>query len=160
MARPLRIEYGGALCHTTTRGNARQDVFLNDEDRRSFLEVTEIPGTPYCSRPRRADRGVKIILNLLALRARLTNPSRVSAAITVAGPVMRKGLLRILIFRPHCDQDGSAACHVVEKEKARGESIARPIYDDLTIKQPILRICRHTANNMPIDTAPFQGHNT
>jgi putative transposase len=39
MARPLRIEYPGAVYHVTSRGNARQDVFLDDEDRLKFLEV-------------------------------------------------------------------------------------------------------------------------
>lgn len=39
MARPLRIEYPGALYHVTARGNARQDIFLDDEDRRRFLKV-------------------------------------------------------------------------------------------------------------------------
>jgi REP element-mobilizing transposase RayT len=39
MARPLRIEYLGALYHITTRGNARQDIFLDDQDRQRFLEV-------------------------------------------------------------------------------------------------------------------------
>ncbi|MDH5668892.1 MAG: transposase [Nitrospira sp.] len=39
MARPLRIEYPGALYHVTTRGNARQNIFLDDEDRQSFLTV-------------------------------------------------------------------------------------------------------------------------
>ena len=38
MARPLRIEYEGAVYHVTSRGNARQDVFLDDEDRRKFLQ--------------------------------------------------------------------------------------------------------------------------
>ncbi len=28
MARPLRIEFSGALYHVTSRGNARQDIFL------------------------------------------------------------------------------------------------------------------------------------
>jgi REP element-mobilizing transposase RayT len=37
MARPLRIEFPGALYHVTTRGNARQDIFVDDEDRRQFL---------------------------------------------------------------------------------------------------------------------------
>lgn len=41
MARPLRIEYPGAVYHITGRGNARQDVFLDDEDRLKFLEVLE-----------------------------------------------------------------------------------------------------------------------
>lgn len=39
MARPLRIEYPGAVYHITSRGNARQDIFLDDGDRAVFLEV-------------------------------------------------------------------------------------------------------------------------
>jgi len=39
MARPLRIQFEGALYHVTSRGNARQDIFLDDEDRSAFLEV-------------------------------------------------------------------------------------------------------------------------
>ncbi len=39
MARPLRIEYEGAVYHVTSRGNARQDIFVEDEDRHAFLEV-------------------------------------------------------------------------------------------------------------------------
>lgn len=37
MSRPLRIEFAGALYHITSRGNARQDIFHNDEDREHFL---------------------------------------------------------------------------------------------------------------------------
>ena len=39
MARPLRIEFPGALYHVTARGNARQAIFLDDEDRAQFLGV-------------------------------------------------------------------------------------------------------------------------
>ncbi len=39
MARPLRIEYPGAVYHVTCRGNAREKVFLVDPDRELFLEV-------------------------------------------------------------------------------------------------------------------------
>ncbi|HKJ22981.1 MAG TPA: transposase [Gammaproteobacteria bacterium] len=39
MARPLRIEYPGAVYHISTRGNADQTVFLDDQDRRMFLET-------------------------------------------------------------------------------------------------------------------------
>ena len=39
MARPLRIEYPGALYHITSRGNNKQDIFLDDSDRISFLEI-------------------------------------------------------------------------------------------------------------------------
>lgn len=37
MTRPLRIELAGALYHVTSRGNARQPIFLDDDDRRLFL---------------------------------------------------------------------------------------------------------------------------
>lgn len=39
MARPLRIEYEGAVYHVTSRGNARERIFRDDEDRTGFLEV-------------------------------------------------------------------------------------------------------------------------
>jgi REP-associated tyrosine transposase len=39
MARPLRIEYEGAVYHITSRGNARAEIFLNDKDRGLFLEI-------------------------------------------------------------------------------------------------------------------------
>ncbi len=41
MARPLRIEFPGALYHVTARGNARQAIFLDDADRHGFLTVLE-----------------------------------------------------------------------------------------------------------------------
>lgn len=39
MARPLRIEYPGAVYHVTSRGSARRRVFPDDEDRKAFLSV-------------------------------------------------------------------------------------------------------------------------
>ena len=39
MARPLRLEYEGAVYHVTSRGNAGTAIFLNDADRARFLEV-------------------------------------------------------------------------------------------------------------------------
>lgn len=41
MARPLRIEYPGAVYHITSRGNARQDIFLDDTDRTRFLKTVQ-----------------------------------------------------------------------------------------------------------------------
>ncbi len=38
MARPLRIEYPGALYHLTSRGNARADIYLSDDDWQLFLD--------------------------------------------------------------------------------------------------------------------------
>jgi len=39
MARPLRIEYPGAVYHVTSRGDGREDIYLSDADRKLFLEV-------------------------------------------------------------------------------------------------------------------------
>lgn len=39
MSRPLRIEYAGALYYVSARGNAGQEIFLKDGDRRQFLEL-------------------------------------------------------------------------------------------------------------------------
>lgn len=39
MARPLRIEYPGAVYHVTSRGNAQGIIFNDDQDRLSFLDV-------------------------------------------------------------------------------------------------------------------------
>jgi putative transposase len=39
MARPLRIEFAGALYHVTARGNAQQDICADDADRRQFLDL-------------------------------------------------------------------------------------------------------------------------
>jgi len=39
MARPLRIQYEGAVYHVTSRGNARAKIYLADSDRRQFLDV-------------------------------------------------------------------------------------------------------------------------
>ena len=41
MARPLRIEYEGAVYHVTSRGNARADIYLSDDDRKMFLDVLD-----------------------------------------------------------------------------------------------------------------------
>ena len=39
MARPLRIQYEGALYHITSRGNARQSIFRDNQDRLLFLDT-------------------------------------------------------------------------------------------------------------------------
>jgi len=39
MARPLRIEFAGALYHVTSRGDGREDIYLDDGDRKHWLEV-------------------------------------------------------------------------------------------------------------------------
>jgi REP-associated tyrosine transposase len=39
MARPLRIEYPGALYHVTSRGDRQEPIFDDDQDRTAFLNV-------------------------------------------------------------------------------------------------------------------------
>lgn len=39
MARPLRLEFPGAVYHLTARGNARQAIYEDDADRRRFLRL-------------------------------------------------------------------------------------------------------------------------
>jgi putative transposase len=39
MARPLRIEYPGAVYHITSRGNEKRPVFKDDQDRYAFLDT-------------------------------------------------------------------------------------------------------------------------
>lgn len=39
MARPLRLEYPGALYHVTSRGNAQADIFCCDDDREHFVAL-------------------------------------------------------------------------------------------------------------------------
>jgi putative transposase len=39
MARPLRLQYPGALYHVTARGNARQPIYTDARDRQQFLTV-------------------------------------------------------------------------------------------------------------------------
>jgi putative transposase len=39
MARPLRIEFPGALYHVTSRGDGQDDIYRGDTDRQAFLSV-------------------------------------------------------------------------------------------------------------------------
>src|SRR5712692_7480885 len=39
MARPLRLEFPGALYHVTARGNERRAIVRDDEDRKTFLAI-------------------------------------------------------------------------------------------------------------------------
>jgi REP element-mobilizing transposase RayT len=39
MARPLRIEFPGALYHVTSRGDGREDIYRGHTDRQAFLSV-------------------------------------------------------------------------------------------------------------------------
>jgi len=41
MARPLRIEFPGALYHVTSRGDRKEDIYDDDKDRYLFLSILE-----------------------------------------------------------------------------------------------------------------------
>ena len=41
MARPLRIEFAGALYHVTARGNAQAAIYADDTDRQQFLSLLQ-----------------------------------------------------------------------------------------------------------------------
>ncbi len=41
MARPLRIEYDGAVYHITSRGNEKKTIFKDSKDRQSFLDILQ-----------------------------------------------------------------------------------------------------------------------
>jgi hypothetical protein len=43
MARKLRLEYLGAMYHVMSRGDQRDDLFLDDEDRYDFLKTLSEP---------------------------------------------------------------------------------------------------------------------
>jgi putative transposase len=45
MARPLRLEFAGALYHVTSRSDRREDISVNDEDRHDV----EVPSST-CTR--------------------------------------------------------------------------------------------------------------
>ncbi|OFZ67514.1 MAG: addiction module toxin RelE [Betaproteobacteria bacterium RBG_16_56_24] len=41
MSRPIRIEFPDALYHVTARGDRREDIFEDDQDRQEFLSILE-----------------------------------------------------------------------------------------------------------------------
>lgn len=41
MARPLRLEFSGALYHVTSRGDRREDIYEDDKDRQACLSILD-----------------------------------------------------------------------------------------------------------------------
>ncbi len=41
MTRPLRLEFARALYHVTSRGDRREDIYEDDEDRQTFLHLLD-----------------------------------------------------------------------------------------------------------------------
>ena len=39
MPRKLRLEYAEAICHVLNRGDRKEEVFRDDQDRERFLET-------------------------------------------------------------------------------------------------------------------------
>lgn len=42
MARPLRLEFAGAVYHVTARGERREDIYLDDDDRQEWIAVLSL----------------------------------------------------------------------------------------------------------------------
>lgn len=51
MARPLRIQYPGAVYHVTCRGNEKKAIFKDDTDRKKFLDILTQSLTIYKVKP-------------------------------------------------------------------------------------------------------------
>lgn len=47
MVRPLRLEFPGALYHVTSRGDRREDIYEDNDDRERFLEILGAVVTGY-----------------------------------------------------------------------------------------------------------------
>jgi len=47
MARPLRVQFPGAIYHVTCRGNGRKPIFIDDNDRRQFLALLKTSAETY-----------------------------------------------------------------------------------------------------------------
>jgi hypothetical protein len=41
MGRKIRVEYAGAIYHVMNRGNRRQPIFRDDEDRQRFKQASK-----------------------------------------------------------------------------------------------------------------------
>ncbi len=57
MARPLRLEFAGAVYHLTSRGNARQKVFFTDDDRKGGPLLPNRSGGDLAAAAQRQTRG-------------------------------------------------------------------------------------------------------
>jgi hypothetical protein len=88
MARPLRIEYPGALYHITARGNARQGIYQDDQDRQRFLDLLCREAAPQAVLERSTRAAFQATVYLLRRAANLSlrevrevagiSPSRIS----------------------------------------------------------------------------------
>ena len=92
MARPLRIEYAGAVYHVMGRGNHGPTLYLDDRDRKSWLDalglcehatvprrwVSEHLGMRHASRVTQAIRQVRGSRDerVAALKRRLERPAK------------------------------------------------------------------------------------
>jgi putative transposase len=64
MARPLRIEFPGALYHETSRGDGREDIYLEEGDRQAWLGILGA----VCERFPRSSKGTDPRISRSAIR--------------------------------------------------------------------------------------------
>ena len=74
MARPIRLEFSGAIYHVTARGDRREAIYEDDKDRQLFLDWlgVVVAEANWVCHARRA--GVRSIF--VAVLARLHGPAR------------------------------------------------------------------------------------
>jgi hypothetical protein len=51
MPRKLRVEYAGAMYHVMSRGDQRDDIFLDDVDRHDFIKTLAQPARGPAGKP-------------------------------------------------------------------------------------------------------------
>jgi REP element-mobilizing transposase RayT len=94
MARPIRIEYPGAVYHVICRSNNRQAVFRDDQDRRRYLEKLSL----YCQEKNAALLSYCLLSNHVHLRVETPegNLSKMMQAFQTSYRVcFNKGILRV-----------------------------------------------------------------
>ena len=65
MARPLRIEYPNAVHHVTSRGNARNKIFLGDQDKEASRRANAHCLRPQAEFARASGRGHRRVKNFI-----------------------------------------------------------------------------------------------
>jgi hypothetical protein len=70
MSRKLRLEYPGAMYHVMNRGDQREDIFRDDEDRQRFLS-TVVEGSGKVMMARRLRQETTMSLKWIAQRLQM-----------------------------------------------------------------------------------------
>jgi len=116
MTRPLRIEFKGVVCHITSRGNARQAIFLDKKDFVDFLSI-------FCSMVKRYHFILYIYFLLLLLGSKATPAGTllsINAGVTLLGPAVAS------LYSP--PQKNKVRLFIIRGEALRGKEKLRSIH--------------------------------